>query len=250
MCFSPSLLADLFTQRTTAEAEIRKASQNAIVLIQRLEAEHVEELSHKYESAKGCVMTSAMTLDQQIQTCDQLLDVEDEKIARAADSEVIRNRSSIFSQDAFKFDTKHFNALLSRLKNVRLEFMPAELLTVNLGEVVINLHRPSISTEDSCPKPVLPVKPRPRSKTMGAAETTGASLCTSVILKTISGKFREDQVLPKLRDILVMRLDKVVLATDWANQCVKVILSLRGFLDLFYQNIYSQSNNLFDRKQS
>nr|KAG5695809.1 hypothetical protein BaRGS_013407 [Batillaria attramentaria] len=49
-----------------------------------------------------------------------------------------------------------------------------------------------------------------------------------VRLRTILGKFREDQVAPKLRDVLVMgTTDKVVLTTDWANQCVKAFYRRR-----------------------
>ena len=43
-----------------------------------------------------------------------------------------------------------------------------------------------------------------------------------VKLRTIPGKFREDQHSPRLRDLLVLQTEKIVLATDWANQCVKV----------------------------
>ncbi|KAK7109752.1 tripartite motif-containing protein 2-like [Littorina saxatilis] len=220
----------LSTQRSQAETSIRQSSQAAIAAVRRRETELVEELARKFQSLRGDVAKRLVAVDNKMTGCQQVLETMSGKMKSSSDADLVHSMSSLLKEDLLDADEHKMDSILLRLKNIRLEHRPSPNTSVNLGQVSLNPGTPQTHPKQPTPstspgnrslnRPPVPPR-RARSQTLATMETEHVIETTPVRLRTISGKFREDQHSPKLRDILVLPEEKIVLATDWANQCIK-----------------------------
>ncbi|KAL8587043.1 hypothetical protein ACOMHN_023433 [Nucella lapillus] len=225
----------LSDQHRQAEASVRQCSAAAVAAVRLQEKTQLQELQETFTSMQDDIHKRLRLLDGAMAQCQQVLETLQKEMTGASDTDIIQQASSLLHHKGLQdVDENKVRNILARLKNIRLEFHPASNRSIKLGEVSLSL----VPKDDPSPKiptsltsdrqtktrsgnyhpPVFPT--RPRSKTLATMKMSHVTQAP-VKLRVIPGKFREDEHSPKLRDVLVLPAMKIVLVTDWANQCVK-----------------------------
>ncbi|XP_076461316.1 uncharacterized protein LOC143293875 [Babylonia areolata] len=229
----------LVEQHQKAEASIHQSSEARVTAIRLQEMEQVRELHRTFRTLQQDLGTRLETLDRRMKECRQVVDTVQGQMKSASDADVMQKASVFLGHNALDFadEKKKAHSILMRLKSIRLDFHPlppnahAKLGDLSLTfrpkrDPTSTMMAPSTTTstpsDSAKPRPAQPQYPQlpPRRLRSQSVPTMAETPEEPVKVRVIPGTFRDDQHSPKLRDVLVLP-GKMVLVTDWANQCVK-----------------------------
>ncbi|XP_046371468.2 tripartite motif-containing protein 3-like [Haliotis rufescens] len=234
-------------------SDIKKYTESLVAVIRNREAEMLQDLEEKHETLNETVDLKIDTFRDQQKASHQALVQLTELVSEGTAADILGKHSSF--ENVGSVHVPSISSLCGQLQRVELRFMGGTYLkklnhnASQIGEVVLEQRK----KETVAKKPTITPRPSPdnqqvtlnakrnqsgtahfrRSRSHTIADPVQSQPTNKPVkLKTISGKHREDDQPPKLNDIVVLTQaggshGKIVIVTDWNNQCVKAFYSRR-----------------------
>ncbi|XP_067656564.1 tripartite motif-containing protein 2-like [Haliotis asinina] len=233
-------------------SDVKNFTESMVAVIRNREAELLQDLEEKYNTLCETVDLKIDTFRDEQKASHQALVQLTELVAQGTDTEVLSKHSRF--KNVGPVNVSAISSLCGQLQRVDLRFVSGTYLknlrhnASHIGEVVLEQRKKETFRKKpiTAPRPSLDneVTLNVRRKQGGTAQfrrsrshtitgtVTSQPTNKPTKLRTISGKLRDDDLPPKLNDIVVLSQGEgshsnIVIVTDWNNQCVKAFYSRR-----------------------